>query len=690
MTGDRASDYDVLGFSLFGPAPIGVVHLKWSPGLTVLYGDNGAGKTTILRAISALLRGERTPGGRAYLHVRISESVEPFDFEDDSLTLDLVGGITEWVKDQNFTPDGSLFFEDRSMDFDDFEELLSSPGLESYIRATVGSLWARDANGAAVTDAVARHRVFSLCAEGGGRWAILGAIPYAAEPELIATVTEDVSGGSLVFDERDVHWNRPGDGSLIDAMRSATATLQDAALFMVSSPETWVPIPVGRIGSLDSDLMPDPVESSEVSVDTITQSFLLSGGAGAVDDLFSFIPANNGSGAMVGVSDDLSILLAQIGEKADSVIGGLLPHFPGLRLELQPPQSWLDGKFVSWVATDRPSGVDVPLEALSAAQSRWASLAVQTALWMGTPGGPHSVMLIDEPELALNSETSAQVADELAQLGDVVPVIVTSHSAAFLNLPEARLVHVERDLQGFTAVAPLATPATLSLLDLTAKLGLSPADALQLTRLWLVVEGRHDQALLQAVFGDELADLRVEILPTHGAHNVRSVIESQLLMLYTTAPVLVLLDMSGYGHLAEIWRNARTAANEGHEGVAKRMLMEAAETSDLSKVERAAVDLALAAIDTGHWRRLHLHVLSKPDIIYYLPAGAVVPGHGTWDEITAAYRQDRFEREGIKEWLKRRHAIGVSTKSISRTARNLDEVDQDLTDLLNVIRDLSR
>ena len=45
----KGHGFEVVGISLFGPQPLDSVHLDLDDELTVLYGLNGSGKTSILR-----------------------------------------------------------------------------------------------------------------------------------------------------------------------------------------------------------------------------------------------------------------------------------------------------------------------------------------------------------------------------------------------------------------------------------------------------------------------------------------------------------------------------------------------------------------------------------------------------------------------------------------------------------------
>jgi len=57
MTGLECDGYRVLGVTIDGPDPLGRIHHDLRPGLSVLYGLNGVGKTRYLAALRATMLG---------------------------------------------------------------------------------------------------------------------------------------------------------------------------------------------------------------------------------------------------------------------------------------------------------------------------------------------------------------------------------------------------------------------------------------------------------------------------------------------------------------------------------------------------------------------------------------------------------------------------------------------------------
>jgi DNA repair ATPase RecN len=75
---------EILGFSVIDSGPVGAVHLPYHQGLSVLYGQNGAGKSYVLRGVTSALSGIRPAAGRAFVHVRVDDEY----WRDDELDVE--------------------------------------------------------------------------------------------------------------------------------------------------------------------------------------------------------------------------------------------------------------------------------------------------------------------------------------------------------------------------------------------------------------------------------------------------------------------------------------------------------------------------------------------------------------------------------------------------------------------------
>jgi hypothetical protein len=193
------------------------------------------------------------------------------------------------------------------------------------------------------------------------------------------------------------------------------------------------------------------------------------------------------------------------------------------------------------------------------------------------------VVLIDEPELGLHPMAEQTMFAGLKQWGYNRSVIAATHSAVAFRDPDVRLVHVDRD-EGGLIVCRAMEPALQNLLQPGASaprkgtsehLGLQLADVLQFFRRFVIVEGEHDLAVIEAAIGtDELFQARSRVLPMRGTNNLMSVLGAQLIFDYTTADVLVVLDRTNGPHFEEIWNRARELHDSGNQGAAFAELRE--------------------------------------------------------------------------------------------------------------------
>jgi hypothetical protein len=81
----EAKGYQILGVSIFGPAPLSGVHLDVRSGSTMLYGKNGTGKTRLLDQLTKAFEGSGQPKVGSWPRSLIHTSVEvrPPSGDDD-------------------------------------------------------------------------------------------------------------------------------------------------------------------------------------------------------------------------------------------------------------------------------------------------------------------------------------------------------------------------------------------------------------------------------------------------------------------------------------------------------------------------------------------------------------------------------------------------------------------------------
>jgi hypothetical protein len=173
--------------------------------------------------------------------------------------------------------------------------------------------------------------------------------------------------------------------------------------------------------------------------------------------------------------------------------------------------------------------------------------------------------LIDEPEQHLHALMQRKVAPWLAQLVSKgsAQAMITTHSVPFLTAGSERetcWVYVRRPSDGPTRVETLDAPTLGAFSELELDVGWDRGQLLSTIALLLFVDGRSDQAVLEALLGDELRRLGVAVIPMHGQSRAKGILDAEILLRYSTAMVAVWLDRVPQETIAELLAHPDRAA----------------------------------------------------------------------------------------------------------------------------------
>lgn len=652
----QGDGYRVLGVTLDGPAPLGRVHLEFNPGVSVLYGLNGAGKTRMLTAMRATLAGLALEGGRGMLHVEIEEPEGP-------ARPGFVSGLSEGVwlgalrEERGFAEEDAVTKVVPSIAISVKEHLLSVD--YEWVDAEV-----------AAGDAAARG-YFSLEAVGVSepRWRVwIADRPELGSPleDALQAVQPLVRAQRALLRRLAVEHRMVTDriaevpvgvaeelADLFRAIQSlspwydsdATGLLDFNQDFPISRP-SWVPVQWTAAGETDvAPVLVVDVDVTRADVDGRTLEAL----ASQAGSLFS-------EGDSVRLNDNALGQIARLEETATRHLRSVLGPAFDLHFDLRSPVDWFLGKRAQWVCDDE-YGQTVPLAHMSAARGRWAAAAIGLALGSGIEGEDPSVLLADEPESGIHRSAEKQVVDGLAELvaGSARTGFVATHSPAFLADPRASLLHVRRDLYGGTEVIALDG------LPEVEDFGLTKGDLLALRRVFVLVEGEHDLVVLGKLFKAELEQAFAKILVLRGASQGITAAHAEWLLNATDAPLLLVFDKLGPATV-EDWSKARALAADGRidDALAVVKGLKTKKSDEAGFLSR----LGEAALRTGTLNRLSFYGLPKDDILNYLPDA-----------------QSLFE-------LKRKKVL--TTQQVVAAVGAMDEIHPDLTALMDEISRLSR
>lgn len=517
--------FDLLGVTVRkGPAKD--VHILLEPGVTVLCGRNGSGKTTILRALEGALRG--FPPFAGDLHCRLPT---PSRCDEVELARVVLGHFSFGV--------GKPFTE---------------KDLRSSARASGPNRWHGE-------DGVAAHLW-------GGR-----------EPSALATeiAEQGLVGFTPAGTREDPFWSvsvdaHPGEASaalraelhaLAEHARAGTwDELSDddpgaAVLSMCEMPHpdestwghSWAPARISYVSGTMYLTVPMVIsETDPLDVDRATFEAARSGAGGKAL-----------SGGSVGDEPTLATWILErldhFGVQADELYRQLFVDAPVLRCSPLPPAQWFEGAApVRWEARDHASGCWLPLEALSRGEQRWARVAIRATLIGQRKDGPPGVVILDEPEAAMHPLAVRHMVTGLKALVSTlnVHVVVATHSPELLEDPDLRLVLVSRDAARGTSTEEIDAPKR----EHAERLGCSVADLLQRHRVVLLVEGEHDRIVLQEVIGEGLDRARVHVVALRGGKELLPVAGADLLFDMTEAVFVVVLDAIRSESFTARWQRA--------------------------------------------------------------------------------------------------------------------------------------
>lgn len=320
---------------------------------------------------------------------------------------------------------------------------------------------------------------------------------------------------------------------------------------------------------------------------------------------------------------------------------------------------------------------------LSRAQSRIIALLVHSMVATYRPG--YRTILVDDIELGLNRQAESSLARLLPELtggegesrgviqnrlmfiSTQSPEIMLSRNANVLLFSEGevrQLGHLSGDL---------------------SKFGLRPVDVFGSLAAFVVVEGEHDQAVIEALDPDGSSLERISIIKGRGAKNFPGIFDSQILFKFTQAPILVVVDNFRHKAAARIVREySQLTPNVPNVAALKASLSKLLPQRQGGE-NRFIGDLLLNAFEHEQLGRLTIFGLSKADITMYLPESAFELPE-SWESMHVLYKQEKSDKS-FKDWLRDKHGIRINTPKISATARKISEWHPDILRLLDAIKD---
>lgn len=316
--------------------------------------------------------------------------------------------------------------------------------------------------------------------------------------------------------------------------------------------------------------------------------------------------------------------LQQISRQANLRLKRLVEEPPRLVVKpgtlLGTPVEWC----AQWAGND-PFGI----ESLGDAHRRMAKLAISRALVDGGHQSispqPMTIVTIDEPERATHPAAAKRIAQALPELGDYV--LAASHSSDVIDAATT-LLHVHRD-NTHVKVDNLALglgPGQRA--GLSDKLGMSLAQLVTLIRVIVLVEGPNDDDVISEFCRDEIDTARAVVIPMGGTRGLSALPETRWLVHATDAALIVVLDnIADVKELDALVNKLKMTSDPDQQ---HRIRFAGFKTGRQS-AERNALDAMLdAAIKARCVDRFHPFGFAKRDIAEYLPVTEILRGAESW------------------------------------------------------------
>lgn len=344
-------------------------------------------------------------------------------------------------------------------------------------------------------------------------------------------------------------------------------------------------------------------------------------------------------------------------EQVNATYRSLLQAAPELKLVVGSYVDWLAGQPYVWLADGRP------LATLSRAQLRWAQLAIALTL-----NPDYSLLLLDEPESSLHRSAEDHMVSGLLNLAlRGLPIVAATHAPDLLDQADSAVLECRRDQNG-----SVIKPLTEGIRERLEDLGLAPSDLLGGLRTVILVEGLHDQVILEAAIGDRLRRAKARIYAARGAKKMGSILEGPFLVEWTNATIIPVLDSDATIDLHYIIDAAPVVAATSGIAAARTWVLNNFADSSTDKSAYLS-ELVMSTVEHPRSGHISPYVMSKKDILEYVDPEAlgISPGQ-TWQDLRLAADKAGMKNEmQFKRWLKQKRGASLDEVTLARAGRQL-------------------
>lgn len=359
-------------------------------------------------------------------------------------------------------------------------------------------------------------------------------------------------------------------------------------------------------------------------------------------------------------------------------------------------RTYLSNKSADWIfgAGCRLEARDVhtkdwfSVSGLSPAQSAVLAIAVQ----LGEARAKSDVVIAigDEIDNGMHILATKALYRYISNISD--SSYLATHSPVILSMQSLQRVHVRRG--EFGGIATNRWTPSRDFNTAAQVLGVERTHLLSAVSCWLVVEGEHDktafEVLLQSGFISDVGHGLTHIVASRGHLNAPAVLDSDLLLEFSDAPIIVILDAAATDlDFSGLHTKARDLEAEGLQPskIVQTMGLEDSRPR-LRPESRTLLSILNGAIRRRLVHRIHPVGLKKPDIIQYVPAASFGLS-ADWSTLFNEYRAANLQIS-FKDWLRDVKQARISARAIREAFEEVSSLDDDLAAVLMLIERVSQ
>ena len=340
-------------------------------------------------------------------------------------------------------------------------------------------------------------------------------------------------------------------------------------------------------------------------------------------------------------------------------------------------RDWMAGVPFTLNAKIFGTGDWAPYKSLSSAQKKSIDIAIQVNRLNRDKGSSSSksdvIVLGDEIDNGFHLQAIYSLYRYLAL--NVPIAYIASHSPVALRTPWLSKIHVNSDDLNRIYVSPLGVAGPIK--NIAEELGVMESDLLGLKRGFVLVEGEHDLAVIEGLF-DHLPDFKaisdqIAVIPTRGHRNMQAESDSEIILSYTSASILFVVDNARNMKLSGLRTNAIQLLNSGmkpEKVIAELKLRDSRDSA--SPEERTIYQIMERSVQKRQLSRINFFGLSVKDVIMLFS-----PEHfgltQSWQELEELFGARVDRHLNFKDYLRSQGA----TISTAKVRAAISAIDQD-------------